>query len=58
MTKKCTWNKSKKIKSIGILNLKEKIGFNSSLFYKNHKRKIKIIGVTELLGRLVTSFFS
>ena len=55
--KKCVWNKSKKIKSIGISNLKEKLGLILSLFYKNHKRKIKIIGVTGTNGKTSVTHF-
>ena len=55
--KKCIWNKSKKIQNIGILNLKEKLGSILSLFYKNHKRKIKIIGVTGTNGKTSVTHF-
>lgn len=51
------WNKRKKIKSIGISNLKVKLGSILSLFYKNNKRKIKIIGVTGTNGKTSVTHF-
>jgi len=55
--KNFTWNKSKKIKSIGITNLKSKLGSILSLYYKNHQRKIKIIGVTGTNGKTSVTHF-
>ena len=51
------WNKSKQIKSIGIQNLKAKLGSILSIFYKNHKRDIKIIGVTGTNGKTSVTHF-
>ena len=51
------WDKSKQIKSIGILNLKAKLGSILSIFYKNHKRDIKIIGVTGTNGKTSVTHF-
>ena len=51
------WDKSQKIKSVGISNLKEKLGLILALFYKNTKRKIKIIGVTGTNGKTSVSYF-
>ena len=57
MTKNVLGIKAKKLKNIGILNLKEKLGSILSLFYKNHKRKIKIIGVTGTNGKTSVTHF-
>ena len=51
------WDKSKQIKSVGLLNLKAKLGAILSIFYKNHKRDIKIIGVTGTNGKTSVTHF-
>ena len=47
-----------KIKSIGITNLKSKLGSILSLYYKNHQRKLKLLELLNQRQDFCHSFLS